>query len=84
MEDIRQTGQARASIEFSFTNDARKTAATFLADQFDVPSYRLGLPIGVAQTDELFDATDSTQRPADTGATSTGTRTLVGFVRRRA
>jgi nitrogenase molybdenum-iron protein NifN len=62
---VRKAGQAAASIEFSFTNEARKTAAALLSERCGVPGYRLGLPIGVTQTDELFALLSTfTGRPA--------------------
>jgi nitrogenase molybdenum-iron protein NifN len=54
LDAIRAAGQARLSIEFSDTNDAKATAGAFLAEQHAVPNRRLGMPIGVARSDELF------------------------------
>lgn len=59
IEKIRAAGQSRAAVEFSFTNDVDRTAAAFLSETFDVPRHRLGLPIGVWQTDEFFRALSS-------------------------
>jgi nitrogenase molybdenum-iron protein NifN len=55
LKAIRDAGRACASIDFSFTNDAETTAAAYLEDQFQVSNFRLGLPIGVEQTDRLFE-----------------------------
>jgi len=52
---IRAAGQARASVEFSDVCDPQATAGTFLAEAFAVPQRRLGMPIGVARSDALFD-----------------------------
>jgi len=54
IQQIQQTARAKASIELSQTNDASRTAGCFLEEQHSVPRHRLPLPIGVAQTDELF------------------------------
>lgn len=52
---IRAAGQARASIEFGDVCDPQVTAAAFLAEAFGVPPHRLGMPIGIARSDALFD-----------------------------
>jgi len=51
---IRAAGQARGSVEFSDVCDQQATAGAFLADAFDVPQRRLGMPVGVARSDALF------------------------------
>jgi nitrogenase molybdenum-iron protein NifN len=54
---IAAAGSARASIEFGrvlAATAAPQTAATLLQHRFAVPAHRLGLPIGVRQTDRLM------------------------------
>jgi nitrogenase molybdenum-iron protein NifN len=53
---IRTTGGADASIECGLVLAGEKTTAgTLLADRFQVPLYRLGLPIGIRQCDQFFE-----------------------------
>ena len=54
LADIRAAGRARASIEFAHTGHPGSTAAALLEKRFGVPRYRLGLPIGVSHSDDLF------------------------------
>ncbi len=52
---LRATGGAAASIECGLVlADEPKTAGTWLQERFDVPLHRLGLPIGIGQSDRLF------------------------------
>jgi nitrogenase molybdenum-iron protein NifN len=53
---LRATSSAKASIEFGRTLRAKKTAASFLQTQFEVPAKRIGLPIGVNESDIFFAA----------------------------
>jgi nitrogenase molybdenum-iron protein NifN len=53
---LRATPSAAASIEFGRTLRKKKTAASFLQEQFDVPAKRIGLPIGVHESDVFFAA----------------------------
>jgi nitrogenase molybdenum-iron protein NifN len=53
---IRSAAGARASIEFGRTIRQRDTAAAFLERAFGVPAHRLGLPIGINETDRFFSA----------------------------
>lgn len=55
LASIRRMGSAQATIEFSSTGDASQTAGTLLAERFKVPRYELPAPIGIAQTDCLFE-----------------------------
>jgi nitrogenase molybdenum-iron protein NifN len=53
---IRATGAADASIECGLILAGEKTSAgTLLEDRFQVPLYRMGLPIGIRQCDLFFD-----------------------------
>ncbi|WP_373498790.1 nitrogenase component 1 [Desulfococcus sp.] len=55
--DIRRSGTAAASLEFGrILAEEKKTAGTFLEKEFNVPCRRLGLPIGIRETDRFFDA----------------------------
>ena len=67
VDQLRLTGQSKASIEFgevfnrgalhgSIKNISKKaTAAEYLEQQFLVKRFKLGLPIGINATDNLFD-----------------------------
>ncbi len=53
---LRQSGAAAASIECGLVlAGAGETAGTWLQEHRDVPLHRLGLPIGIRQTDRFFD-----------------------------
>jgi len=54
--DIKAMGGAAASIEFGRAIQAQETAGTSLEKRFGVPLYRLGLPIGLRETDAFFAA----------------------------
>ncbi len=51
VQDIRDMQGAQATIQFG----AAAVAGQYLADAFSVPCHRLGLPIGILETDKLFD-----------------------------
>jgi nitrogenase molybdenum-iron protein NifN len=53
---LRATPSAKASIEFGRTLRTKKTAASYLQERFDVPAKRIGLPIGVQESDLFFAA----------------------------
>jgi nitrogenase molybdenum-iron protein NifN len=53
---LRASASAAASIEFGRTLRNKKTAASFLQERFEVPATRIGLPIGVQETDAFFAA----------------------------
>jgi nitrogenase molybdenum-iron protein NifN len=54
---LRRTGRAAASIECGLVlANSKDTAGTWLEAHRDVPLHRLGLPIGIRQTDRLFAA----------------------------
>lgn len=62
---LREMGRARASIEFGRTLGPDQSAGTLLEDRFGVTNHRLGLPIGVHETDRLFAVLNQiTGRPA--------------------
>lgn len=57
VEAIASAGNARASVELGMTLcHARESAASYLAESFGVAAHRLGLPIGIRQTDALMEA----------------------------
>jgi nitrogenase molybdenum-iron protein NifN len=51
---IRAMGGALATIEFGRTLAAHETAGALLEGRFGVPCHRVGLPIGVQETDRLY------------------------------
>jgi nitrogenase molybdenum-iron protein NifN len=56
---IRSTGRALATLEFGRTIARKPTAGALLNERFGVPCHRLGMPIGVQETDRLFHALES-------------------------
>jgi nitrogenase molybdenum-iron protein NifN len=56
IEALRATGSAKASIELGRTLRGKATAASFLQKRFAVPATRIGLPIGVRESDAFFAA----------------------------
>ncbi|MHC1730007.1 MAG: nitrogenase component 1 [Syntrophobacteraceae bacterium] len=66
VEDIRRMGGAKATIEFGRTIDAQPTAGGLLKDRFGVPLHRMGIPIGIRETDVFFNTMEQltgTERP---------------------
>ena len=56
VEALRRTGSAAATIECGLVlSGAGETAGTWLEANGNVPLHRLGLPIGIRQTDLFFD-----------------------------
>ncbi len=52
---LRSMGSSAASIECGLVLAGEKdTAGNFLKENFDVPLYRIGLPIGIAASDRFF------------------------------
>jgi nitrogenase molybdenum-iron protein NifN len=51
---LRATPSADASVEFGRTLRTKNTAASFLQEKFSVPAKRIGLPIGVHESDAFF------------------------------
>ena len=51
---IRAMGRARATIEFGPTLGAVPTGGAVLAEQCNVPLHRIGMPVGIRETDALF------------------------------
>jgi nitrogenase molybdenum-iron protein NifN len=56
VEALRSMGRAAATLELGATLDPGAGAAELLAGRFGVPRISLGLPIGIRQTDLLFDS----------------------------
>jgi nitrogenase molybdenum-iron protein NifN len=54
--DIRALSGAAAAIEFGRAISAQATAGTSLRDRFGLPLHRLGLPMGLRESDSLFAA----------------------------
>ena len=55
LDEIRASGSAKHSVQFSCTADASRMPATFLKDRFGVRAHHLPMPIGIGATDTLFD-----------------------------
>ena len=56
LADIRAMGGSASSIECGRAITTQETAGTSLRDRFGVPLHRLGLPLGLRETDSLFAA----------------------------
>ncbi len=57
IDQIKDAGNASASLQMGrILNSESESAAKYLNETFDVPSYELGLPIGIKETDRLFEA----------------------------
>ncbi|ACF13493.1 Nitrogenase [Chloroherpeton thalassium ATCC 35110] len=54
VSEIVKTGFAKASIEFGATLENDKGAAGFLEEKLGVPRRKLGLPIGIKESDRFF------------------------------
>jgi nitrogenase molybdenum-iron protein NifN len=52
---IRKMGGAQATVEFTRYIEKELSAATYLDDNFGVPSYRTGMSVGVAATDAFME-----------------------------
>ena len=55
IEDIRRMGGARATIEFGRTMDRRHSAGGLLFERFGVPIHRMGIPVGIRESDLFFE-----------------------------
>lgn len=55
IDDIRQSGAAQASIEFSTSKNASFSAGNFLLRQFGTPYYPMTLPVGIKTCDAFFE-----------------------------
>ncbi len=56
---IRRLGGARAGVEFGHTLEGKDTAGTLLRDRWGVELTRMGMPIGLRETDRLFDTLEN-------------------------
>jgi nitrogenase molybdenum-iron protein NifN len=60
VQEIAASGSASASVEMGrVLAEASKTAATYLEDHFGVPARRMGLPMGIRQTDQFMQILES-------------------------
>jgi nitrogenase molybdenum-iron protein NifN len=65
IDSIRRMGSARATVEFGSTGHEGSSAGSYLEEHFGVRRYSLPLPIGVTQTDQLFEVLEELSgRPA--------------------
>ncbi|MGO8688579.1 MAG: nitrogenase component 1 [Thermoguttaceae bacterium] len=55
LDSIRRMGSARATVEFGAAWQEGRTAGKVLKERFGVPCHAVPLPLGVTQTDRLFD-----------------------------
>ncbi|MDD5348689.1 MAG: nitrogenase component 1 [Chthoniobacteraceae bacterium] len=59
IEAIHAAGCAQCSLEFGRTLADFPSAGRFLEERFNIPNRRLGLPIGLRETDALFEALEA-------------------------
>jgi nitrogenase molybdenum-iron protein NifN len=65
LASIRRMGSARATVEFGSAWSEAQTAGKLLEERFGVPCHTLPLPVGVTQTDLLFEVLEELSgRPA--------------------
>lgn len=57
--NIKAMSKASATIEFGRTIEDKNSGALLLSDKFSVPCHRLGVPIGLRESDSLFEALES-------------------------
>ena len=55
LTEIREAGASRAAIEFSRTMAPLSGGGTLLQNRFGIPLHRLGLPIGIRESDTFFE-----------------------------
>lgn len=56
VQEIESMGRARATLEFGRTLTSNLSAGMLLKTQWSVPHFSLGTPIGLRETDALFEA----------------------------
>lgn len=54
LANIKAMGRAKASITFGPTLASMKTGGDVLSEKFSVPQHRMGMPIGIRETDVFF------------------------------
>jgi nitrogenase molybdenum-iron protein NifN len=59
IEAIKAMGGSSASIEFGRALPLGLSAGTVLQDKFSVPLYKMGLPVGLRETDRFFEVLES-------------------------
>ncbi len=59
IEDIQRIGGSAAAIEFGWNINDKDSAGLLLKEKFNVPHHRLGLPIGLRETDAFFKTLNS-------------------------
>jgi nitrogenase molybdenum-iron protein NifN len=56
LEQINGMGGSAASIEFTLTASDEESAGNFLHNRFGVPYFKIGIPLGIKETDIFFSA----------------------------
>jgi nitrogenase molybdenum-iron protein NifN len=56
IQSLRATGSAVVSVEFGRTLRRKQTAASHLEENFGVAAHRLGMPVGIRESDAFFHA----------------------------
>jgi len=81
LEDIRRMSGARATIELGAQGGREISAGQYLEKEFGVPCHQLPLPVGVVQTDDLFEIlTSLSQRPVPRDYADTRGRLVDAYV----
>lgn len=55
IKDIREMGGATASVEFGHTLPDQLSGGLHLEKRYNVPLHRLGMPVGIRETDRFFE-----------------------------
>ncbi len=56
LEQIKGMGRSAASIEFTLTARNEDSAGNLLHSSFEVPHFKIGIPLGIKETDVFFSA----------------------------
>lgn len=58
MNDLIRSGSSKATIEFGYilnrTNSKSETAGEYFKENFNIPHFKTGIPIGIKETDSFF------------------------------
>jgi nitrogenase molybdenum-iron protein NifN len=81
IDSIRRMGSARATVEFGSVWHDVRTAGKALEERFGVPRHGLPLPVGVTQTDRLFEVLEELSgRPVPTSYSEERGRLVDSYV----
>ncbi|MDR3252675.1 MAG: nitrogenase [Tannerella sp.] len=55
LEALRKSGSAMLSVELGYILPVSRSAGEYLQERFGAPNIRIGLPVGIRETDRFFD-----------------------------